>query len=85
MEEFNLKQYGIEVKNIVRNPSPSKLYEDAIRRDAATTISDRGALIAYSGDKDRPLARGQAHRTARRVGWRCLVGRRQHPARSEAF
>ncbi len=51
MENFDLKAYGIDVKQIVRNPSTSRLYEEAIRRDVATTISDRGALIAYSGTK----------------------------------
>lgn len=51
MSEFSLKSHGIEVKRILRNPSPASLYEEAIRADPGTTISDTGALIAYSGDK----------------------------------
>lgn len=50
-QKFNLNQFGIDVEKIVRNASPSKLYAEAIRRDPGTSISDRGALIAYSGDK----------------------------------
>ena len=35
----------------MRNRPPSQLYEEAIRREPGTTISDLGALIAYSGSK----------------------------------
>ncbi len=48
---FNLQDLGIVTEDIVRNPSPSLLYEEAIRRDKMAKISDRGALIAYSGTK----------------------------------
>jgi phosphoenolpyruvate carboxykinase (ATP) len=51
MNGFDLRQYELEVETVFRNPSPSALYEEAIRRDPKTTISDTGALIAYSGDK----------------------------------
>ncbi|MDA1050643.1 MAG: phosphoenolpyruvate carboxykinase (ATP) [Planctomycetota bacterium] len=51
MDSFQLDAQGISVTNIARNPSPSRLYEEAIRRDPGTSISDTGALIAYSGDK----------------------------------
>ncbi len=51
MAEFNLRQHGIEVENILRNPSPSTLYEEAILFDKGATISDTGCLIAYSGEK----------------------------------
>ena len=36
---------------MLRNADPSKLYEEAIRYEPGTTISDTGALIAYSGEK----------------------------------
>jgi phosphoenolpyruvate carboxykinase (ATP) len=49
--EFDLGVHGINVKTIFRNLSPSALYEEAIRYEPGTTISDRGALIAYSGEK----------------------------------
>lgn len=51
MDEFNLNTHGITVKTVFRNLSPSELYEEAIRFEEGTTISDRGALIAYSGEK----------------------------------
>ena len=46
-----LANLGIEAKDVVRNSSPSALYEEAIRRDTGASISARGALIAYSGTK----------------------------------
>ena len=51
MSSFDLSSHGITVKTVLRNADPSKLYEEAIRFDPGTTISDTGALIAHSGDK----------------------------------
>ncbi|MFN3159890.1 MAG: phosphoenolpyruvate carboxykinase (ATP) [Rubinisphaera brasiliensis] len=51
MADFNLKSHGLNVTDVLRNPSPSELYEEAIRFDAGTTLSDTGCLIAYSGEK----------------------------------
>lgn len=51
MVAFQLEAHGISVTNIARNPAPSQLYGEAIRRDPGTSISNTGALIAYSGDK----------------------------------
>jgi len=51
MSEFDLSSHGITVQDVVRNPDVSTLYEEAIRHEPGTTISDRGALIAYSGEK----------------------------------
>ncbi len=48
---FNLKQYGIEVETIYRNSSVPILYEIALRSEKGTSVSDVGALIAYSGEK----------------------------------
>lgn len=48
---FDLSQYGIDVEEVMRNPSPATLYLEAFERDKGATLSDRGALIAYSGDK----------------------------------
>ncbi len=48
---FDLKDYEIEISDVLRNPSPATLYEEALRHDAGSTLSDTGALIAYSGDK----------------------------------
>lgn len=51
MSQFDLSMHGIDVKTIMRNVAPWKLYEEAIRFEPGTTISNTGALIAYSGAK----------------------------------
>jgi phosphoenolpyruvate carboxykinase (ATP) len=48
---FNLSQYGIEVKNVLRNSSVPVLYEIGLRAEKGTAISDKGALLVYSGEK----------------------------------
>jgi phosphoenolpyruvate carboxykinase (ATP) len=48
---MNLAEYQIDVKNILRNASPATLYQDAMQYEKGATLSDTGALIAYSGDK----------------------------------
>ena len=48
---MDLEQHGIHVKKIIRNPPPSMLYEEGLRREKGTAISATGALIAYSGAK----------------------------------
>lgn len=51
IENMDLSHHGITVKTVIRNASPSRLYEEAIRFDPGTSISSTGALMAYSGDK----------------------------------
>lgn len=51
MAMIDLSSKGITVKDVMRNPAPSTLYEEAIRYDRQTTISDTGCLIAHSGLK----------------------------------
>ncbi len=46
-----LAKYEITVDRVLRNPSPAVLYEEAMRREPGSALSDRGALIAYSGEK----------------------------------
>ena len=48
---FNLSDFGIDVQTVLRNAAPATLYQEALRYDKGTTLSDTGALIAYSGDK----------------------------------
>lgn len=48
---FNLKDFGLDVPTVLRNVAPATLYQEALRYDKDTTLSDTGALIAYSGDK----------------------------------
>lgn len=47
----DLSEYGIDVQTVHRNASPAVLYQEAFRCDKGATLSDTGALIAYSGDK----------------------------------
>jgi phosphoenolpyruvate carboxykinase (ATP) len=51
MQAIDLSENGIHVGSVLRNLSPSKLYEEAIRWEEGTTISGTGALISYSGEK----------------------------------
>ena len=51
MSTINLSSYGIEGPVVLRNLPPSRLYIEAIRHEPTSTISDTGALIAYSGAK----------------------------------
>lgn len=45
------EKHGIHVENIVRNAPPARLYEEALKNEAGTAISEHGALMAYSGEK----------------------------------
>jgi len=51
MKSLDLSPYGLTVQNVLRNAPPAVLYEHAIRYERGTSISDVGALIAYSGSK----------------------------------
>jgi phosphoenolpyruvate carboxykinase (ATP) len=50
-DNFDLSKHGINVKNIVRNASPSRLYELALRHEEGTAITKTGAMVAMSGEK----------------------------------
>ncbi|MFK7984914.1 MAG: phosphoenolpyruvate carboxykinase (ATP) [Sandaracinaceae bacterium] len=50
-EDLNLEQYGITVKNVIRNAFASRLYEHGLRNEAGTAIASSGAIIAMSGEK----------------------------------
>jgi phosphoenolpyruvate carboxykinase (ATP) len=51
MGDLNLKKYGIECEDIFFNPPSSLLYEEAIKTEPGSRITESGALIAYSGKK----------------------------------
>lgn len=51
MSNLSLQDYGITVERVLRNVAPAKLYEEAIRFDSDSAISELGALVAYSGEK----------------------------------
>lgn len=48
---MSLEKYGILVKHVVRNASPAVLYEEALRSDEHSVMTETGALVAYSGQK----------------------------------
>jgi phosphoenolpyruvate carboxykinase (ATP) len=48
---FNLKKHEIDVETIIRNPAPGKFYEDAIKYDPGSVITDNGALVVRSGKR----------------------------------
>lgn len=50
--QLNLKAlYNLNVETVLRNPSPARLYEEALLHDEGAAISDSGALISLSGEK----------------------------------
>ena len=49
--KFNLKQYGIDVTEIVRNATPPVLYEEALTYEEEAAIADSGAVMVRSGVK----------------------------------
>jgi len=51
MKKFSLESLGVTVEDIRRNHSTSVLYQEALREEPDSVISDSGALIAYSGRK----------------------------------
>jgi phosphoenolpyruvate carboxykinase (ATP) len=50
-DNFDLSSNGITVQDIVRNASPSKLYELALSHEKGTAITNTGAMVAMSGEK----------------------------------
>ena len=51
MHSFNLENYEINVPQILRNAAPARLYEEALRYESGSAISDVGALVVSSGGK----------------------------------
>ncbi len=48
---LSLEKHGITVTEVLRNPSPARLYELALQREKGTAITATGALVALSGAK----------------------------------
>ncbi len=48
--KMDLLDYGIKVKDVLRNPAPARLYEDAVAFDGAL-ITSSGAIATTSGAK----------------------------------
>lgn len=51
MDNINLEKYHIENKNVLRNPSPAQLYEEALTCETDSAITSAGALAVRSGSK----------------------------------
>ena len=51
LTNFSLKQYNIEVTNIVRNARPAVLYQEAMAHEKDAAIAASGALMVRSGEK----------------------------------
>lgn len=51
MHSFDLSRYGIHHARVLRNAAPPVLYEEALRFDEGSAITDTGALVIYSGAK----------------------------------
>ena len=49
--EFDLSKHDISVKKIIRNPAPSRFYEEAIKHDPGSAITNNGALAVRSGKR----------------------------------
>ncbi|MDR8391298.1 phosphoenolpyruvate carboxykinase (ATP) [Aliifodinibius sp. S!AR15-10] len=50
-QEIDLSKHDISVAKIIRNASPARYYEEAIRRDSGSAISSSGALVVRSGKR----------------------------------
>ncbi|MEX0823351.1 MAG: phosphoenolpyruvate carboxykinase (ATP), partial [Balneolaceae bacterium] len=50
-QNFEIQNNGIKVKNILRNPAPARFYEEAVKYDPGSAISDNGALVVRSGKR----------------------------------
>ncbi len=66
MSDLDLSTHDIHVKDVLRNPSPAKLYEEGLTRERGTAIVSSGALVALSGrktgrsPKDKRIVRNNA-------------------------
>ena len=51
MSDLDLTSHGIDVHDVLRNATPARLYEEAIRFDPSAAITRSGALRILSGEK----------------------------------
>ena len=50
-DKIDLSEHHIHVETVWRNIAPAKLYEEALRYEKGSAISDTGALVVSSGAK----------------------------------
>eukprot|EP00761_Pharyngomonas_kirbyi_P011412 gb/GECH01011437.1/.p1 GENE.gb/GECH01011437.1/~~gb/GECH01011437.1/.p1 ORF type:complete len:565 (+),score=157.37 gb/GECH01011437.1/:1-1695(+) len=51
IDHVDLEDQGIQISNIVRNPSVPYLYESALSKEVGSAMTSTGALVARSGTK----------------------------------
>ena len=51
MSNIDLSKHDISVKNIIRNPAPARFYEDAVKYDRGSAITNNGSLVVRSGKR----------------------------------
>ncbi|MDZ7788174.1 MAG: phosphoenolpyruvate carboxykinase (ATP) [Halofilum sp. (in: g-proteobacteria)] len=51
MNRLDLTRHGIGSAAILRNATPTELYEHALAHETGTAVADSGALIAFSGER----------------------------------
>ena len=74
MTELSLERYNITKPKVLRNASPAVLYEGALTHETGSAITNTGALVVRSGEKNRTQPRGQANRGTPGQRRRHLVG-----------
>ncbi|HKL18627.1 MAG TPA: phosphoenolpyruvate carboxykinase (ATP) [Halalkalibaculum sp.] len=50
-QEVDLSKHGIKVDEIIRNAAPARFYEEAIKYDSGSVITNNGALVVRSGKR----------------------------------
>ena len=48
---LDLTPYGIQVRDVLRNAAPARLYEEAVHYDESAAVAASGALMIRSGEK----------------------------------
>ncbi len=50
-QKVDLSKHDIKVKDIIRNAAPARFYEEAIRYDEGSAVTNNGALVVRSGER----------------------------------
>lgn len=73
MDSSLLNRYGLQPKSLMRNASSAELYEEALRTEANAFVTDKGALVAYSGIKTGRSPKDKRivfnHESAKNIWW----------------
>ncbi len=50
-QTFDLTKHDITVENIIRNPAPGRFYEEAVKYDSGSALTEKGSLVVRSGKR----------------------------------